>query len=137
MAKSLKDALMNAGFRSTKLENHRDSGRGRVQKKSEIHQKTRNFCEHCQNIYPDVERYKHRNPTTEAEWICVACADKLMIDDQFRVTHQSDFAKKNMFRRYFGATKSFDEAVKGHHKKPSHSGHGNKRYHKHKKRDSS
>lgn len=106
---SLKDALLKAGLKGTKQENHRDSAKGREVKQSEKHQHTRNFCEHCQNVEPDVERYKHRNPTTDAEWICVACADRLMIDDKFRVTHQSDFAKKNMFKRFFGATKDFNE----------------------------
>lgn len=104
---SMKDALMKAGLKSTKMENHRDSAKGRERKQSEKHQHTRNFCEHCETVHPDVERYNHRNPTTSAEWICVGCADRLMIDDKFRVTHQSDFAKKNMFKRFYGSTKDF------------------------------
>jgi len=107
MAKSLKDQLMQAGFKTAKMENERDSAKGRPEKESEKHQVTRNFCEHCELIHPDVEHYKHRMPTTDAEWMCLACADKLMIDDKFRATHQSDMAKRKMFRRFFGMTKDF------------------------------
>ena len=103
--KSLKDQLMDAGFRSHKMENHRASAKGREVKQAEKHQVTRNYCEHCGLIHPDVERYRHNMPTTEAEWICLACVDKLMIDDRFRVTQQSDMAKRGMFRRYFGQTR--------------------------------
>ena len=53
------------------------------------HQEQRNFCEVCDQVHPDVELYKHRNPTTEAEWICVRCADQLQIADTFRRTAQS------------------------------------------------
>lgn len=113
MKKSLKDQLKDAGFRSGKLENHRESAKGRERKQSEKHQVTRNFCEHCELIQPDVERYKHRNPTTDAEWICLGCADKLSIDDKFRVTQQSDVSKQGMFRRYFGATKDFSKEDAG------------------------
>lgn len=109
MKKSLKDQLMSAGFRSGKAENLRESAKGRERKQSEKHQVTRNFCEHCELIQPDVERYKHRMPTTEAEWICLGCADKLMIEDRFRFTQQSDVSKKNMFKRFFGATKDFSK----------------------------
>jgi hypothetical protein len=109
MAKSLKDQLKEAGFRSTKMENERDSGKGRERKQAEKHQTTRNFCEHCNLVQPDVERYKHRMPTTEAEWICLNCADKLMIEDRFRFSQQSDVSKNGMFRRYFGATKDFSK----------------------------
>lgn len=116
--KSLKDQLMEAGFRSNKMENHRASAKGREVKQSEKHQVTRNYCEHCGLIHPDVERYKHSMPTTEAEWICLACVDKLMIDDRFRVTNQSDMAKRGMFRRYFGQTKDFS--------KPDQPGQGNR-----------
>lgn len=113
MGKSLKDQLMEAGFRSNKMENHRESAKGRERKQAEKHQTTRNFCEHCSLIQPDVERYKHRMPTTEAEWICLGCADKLMIEDRFRVTQQSDVSKNNMFKRYFGATKDFSKEDPG------------------------
>lgn len=118
--KSLKEQLMEAGFRSNKMENHRESAKGRERKQAEKHQTTRNYCEHCGLIHPDVELYKHNMPTTEAEWICLGCADKLMIDDRFRVTQQSDVSKKKMFRRYFGATKDFskEEHRGGRHKRP-------------------
>ncbi len=109
MAKSLKEQLMSAGFKTAKMENERESTKGRPKKEAEKHQTTRNFCEHCNLIHPDVEHYKHRMPTTDAEWMCLACADKLMIDDKFRATHQSDMAKRKMFRRYFGMTKDFSK----------------------------
>lgn len=109
MGKSLKDALMKAGFQSAKSENHRESSKGRERKASEKHQHARNFCEHCNSHQPDVEKYKHHNPTTEAEWICVACADKLMISDDCRVTNQSNFSKQGNFTRYFGHTKQFSK----------------------------
>lgn len=128
MGKSLKDQLMQAGFRSEKMENHRESAKGRERKQAEKHQTTRNFCEHCSLIHPDVERYKHRNPTTEAEWICLGCVDKLMIDDKFRVTQQSDVSKKGMFRRFFGATKDFSKEDHRDHRggrRPNRNANGN------------
>ena len=93
---SLKDALLKAGLKSSKNENDRQKRKNWVEvKKSVIHQEQRNYCEVCESIQPDVERYKHRNPIIEAQWICVSCADKNMIDDKFRVTVQSDFSIKN------------------------------------------
>ena len=110
---SIKDALMKAGFRPTKKENERERRPKFEQvQKSVIHQEQRNYCESCQMVHPDVEHYKHRNPTVEAEWICVACADRHMISDEFRVSNQSDFAKRNLFRREFGRTKRASEFVK-------------------------
>lgn len=109
---SMKDALKDAGLNSTKTENMRDSAKGRDRKQSEKHQHTRNFCEVCELIMPDVERFKHKNPTVDAEWICIGCADKNNIMDDTRMTHQSDFAKQSKYRREFGATKDkseFDE----------------------------
>ncbi|OIQ20438.1 MAG: hypothetical protein BM556_00400 [Bacteriovorax sp. MedPE-SWde] len=104
---SLKDAMMKAGLKSTKSQNERDRRPAKTVKKIEKHQETRNFCEVCQFIQPDVERYKHKNPTIDAEWICAACADKNDIHDQFRMTNQSEFAKSKRFRREFGPTKVF------------------------------
>ena len=104
---NLKEALLKAGFKSGKTENFRASGKGRRRKQTEIHQHTRSFCEHCNSVQPDVEKYKHKNPTTDAEWICLLCADRLMIADRFRTTEQSDVAKKKMFKREFGETKVF------------------------------
>ncbi|MGB0454797.1 MAG: hypothetical protein ACPGJV_13895 [Bacteriovoracaceae bacterium] len=106
---SLKDALKKAGFRSTKNENERERlGPKKNISKNVQNQRARTFCEVCERTLPDVERYKHRNPMTEAQWICVGCADRLMIEDRFRVTAQSDFSKKRMFRRYYGETIKLD-----------------------------
>ncbi len=128
---SLKDALLKAGFKPAKAQNERpktppaaarkipSSGRNYepkpppappmreyipVPKKIHSHQATRNFCEVCDRTQPDVEYFKHRNPTVQANWICISCADKNEIPDSTRTTAQSDMAKKKMFRRSFGAT---------------------------------
>ena len=105
---SLKDALKKAGFSSTKNENDRQKTRKKEMTKAQKAQYTRTFCEVCEGTFRDVERYKHRNPTTDAQWICVGCADKLMIEDRFRVTAQSDTAKSGQFRRYYGETIKLD-----------------------------
>jgi hypothetical protein len=70
-------------------------------KKHEHHFKTRNFCDQCQKTLPDVELYEQRGRT---KWMCVLCADELMILDENRRTAQSDFSKKGMFRRQYGRT---------------------------------
>ena len=102
---SLKDALTKAGLKPSKKENDRERrGRWVDVKKSVIHQEQRNYCEVCESVQPDVERYKHRNPIINAQWICVSCADKNLIDDKFRVTAQSDFSKRSIFKREFGQT---------------------------------
>ena len=104
---SLKDALMKAGLKATpdKKENNQ---RVKVPKKSRTtevkHQVQRNFCEECEQTQPDVELYKHRNASTEAEWICIRCADRLKIADRFRRTAQSDTAIRKLFRREHGET---------------------------------
>lgn len=113
---SLKDALMKAGLKSSKSENERDLVAKKKEKKIEAHQKARNFCEVCEFIQPDVERFKHNNPTVDAEWICAACADKEMIQDKFRMTHQSDFAIQNRYRREFGATQNFSQTTRSNFK---------------------
>lgn len=113
MAKSLKDALLQAGLRSSKSANERSKAKGRPQKQSEKHQRTRTFCEVCELDHGDVEFYKHRNPTIDARWICLGCADKHMIDDQFRTTRQSELSIKRNFKRFYGATKTFDDHFKG------------------------
>ena len=109
----MKDALIKAGFTPKKGENEREKRKqwDKV-KKSVIHQEQRNFCEVCESIQPDVEHYKHRNPTVDAQWICVSCADKNLIDDKFRVTAQSDFSIKKLFKREFGATSKEVENTK-------------------------
>lgn len=105
----MKEALKDAGLNSTMTENMRDSAKGRDRNQTEKHQHSRNFCEVCELIMPDVERFKHKNPTVDAEWICVGCADKNNILDEFRLTNQSDFAKQKKYRREFGATKEASE----------------------------
>jgi hypothetical protein len=109
---SLKDALKKAGFKSSKSQNERDVKPTKKETKEEVHQKARNYCEVCELIQPDVERFKHNNPTIDAEWICAACADKEMIHDDFRMTHQSEFAIKKRYRREFGPTKDFSSYIK-------------------------
>jgi hypothetical protein len=104
---SLKDALKKAGLKSSKSHNEREVKSKKSETDTEVHQKTRNFCEVCELIQPDVERFKHNNPTVDAEWICSACADKESILDEFRMTHQSNFAIQKRYRREFGPTKVF------------------------------
>ncbi len=122
---SMKDALKKAGFKATKSENERDHKPKKLETKVEVHQKTRNFCEVCDLIQPDVERFQHKNPTIDAEWICSACADKEMILDEFRMTHQSNFAIQKRYRREYGPTKDFSSYVKKH-KKVDRNAMGNK-----------
>ncbi len=107
---SLKDALLKAGLKQTEAPKpaKKENEREKIAKKKitdEIrHQGQRNFCEHCSQVCPDVEQYKHRNPTTDAEWICLRCADQLQILDKFRLTAQSDTSIKKLFRREYGET---------------------------------
>jgi hypothetical protein len=108
----MKDALLKAGLKPTatpKAQNEREVIAKKKVTESIIHQEQRNFCEECQQVRPDVELYYHRNPTTEAEWICVKCADQLKIADSFRQTAQSDTSIKKMFRREHGATRNASE----------------------------
>ncbi len=105
---SLKDALQKAGLRSTKTENERQRKLAKEKTKTERHQERRNFCEVCECIQPDVERFKHRNPRIDAEWICVNCADKNEILDDFRLTGQSEFSRTARYRRYYGHTRNLD-----------------------------
>lgn len=117
---SLKDAFLKAGIKPTpekKAENHRDKIAKKQVTETIVHQEQRNFCEACDQVRPDVELYKHRNPTTEAEWICVRCADQLQILDTFRKTAQSDTSIKKMFRREYGATAKITDSQK--HSRPS------------------
>lgn len=127
---SLKDALLKAGVKGTHTENERKHTVPKKElKKTEIHQEQRNYCEVCNCTMPDVERYRHRNPLLEAQWICIKCADKYMIDDKFRVTVQSDYAKRNIFRREYGRTLRADEINKpaSAPKKDSREPNGNRR----------
>jgi hypothetical protein len=104
---SLKDALLKVGIKETpkpSSQNEREKVSKKKMTETVVHQEQRNYCEACDQVRPDVELYKHRNPTTEAEWICVRCADQLQIADTFRKTAQSDASIKKMFRREYGAT---------------------------------
>jgi hypothetical protein len=106
---SLKDALLKVGIKETakpSAPNQREKLAKKKVTEVVVHQEQRNFCENCEQVRPDVELYKHRNPTTEAEWICVRCADQLQIADTFRKTAQSDTSIRKMFRREYGATLS-------------------------------
>ena len=117
---SLKDALLKAGIKPTvekKPENHREKIAKKQVTETIVHQEQRNYCEACDQVRPDVELYKHRNPTTGAEWICVRCADQLQIADTFRKTAQSDTSIRKMFRREYGATAKITDTQK--YSKPS------------------
>jgi hypothetical protein len=106
--KSLKEQLLQAGLKATpdpKAANQREEIKKKKITESVIHQEQRNFCEECQQVRPDVELYYHCNPTSEAEWICVKCADRLKIGDDCRQTAQSDTSIKKMFRREHGVTR--------------------------------
>ena len=110
MGKSLKDALLQVGLRSSKTANERQKSKGRSTPKSEVHQRARTFCELCERDLPDVERYQH--PSVAAEWVCIACADRNTIDDKFRRSSQSEMAGKKMFKRFYGATRAASDFVK-------------------------
>ena len=119
MTNSLKDALLKAGLSSSKSANARKASKGRSQKQSEKHQRTRTFCEVCKLDHGDVEYYKHKNPVIDAEWICLSCADKNMIDDEYRTTRQSELSKKRSFKRFYGKTKVFPSHTHSHQRPPS------------------
>ncbi|MFZ4714716.1 MAG: hypothetical protein ACOYL6_13450 [Bacteriovoracaceae bacterium] len=104
---SLKEQLLKKGLKPTeapKSPNLREQIPRKKVTEEITHQVQRNFCEACEGTYPDVELYHHNNPTTEAEWICVRCADRLKIFDTCRQTAQSDTSIRKMFRREHGAT---------------------------------
>ena len=128
---SLKDALTKAGFSSSKTVNERERKLKKEKTKVEKHQEHRNFCEVCEFIQPDVERFKHRNPRIDAQWICSNCADINEILDEFRVTNQSDSARSGMYRRYYGPMKDFsketDFVAKPNKKFKTKSNNGNKK----------
>lgn len=104
---SLKDALEKAGIKTKKSENQRKYKPKKEVAKVERHQETRIFCEVCEATQQDVERYKHKNRLIDAEWICVNCADKNSIHDDFRLTEQSHASKNRSFKRFYGPTKDF------------------------------
>lgn len=112
---SLKDALAKAGLKTTKSQNERTRKPKKEVAKVERHQETRIFCEVCETTQQDVERYNHKNRLIDAEWICVNCADKNSIHDDFRFTQQSHASKNRSFKRFYGPTKDFskEKIVKG------------------------
>lgn len=110
---SLKAAFLKAGIKPSsdaKSQNVREKIAKKKVTDEVVHQGQRNYCEHCDQVRPDVELYHHRNPTTDAEWICLRCADQLQIPDKFRKTAQSDTSKKNLFKREYGATERLEAA---------------------------
>lgn len=107
---SLKDALLKAGLQSSKTQNERKIKIKKDKTKVEKHQEKRDFCEVCELVQPDVERFTHRNPRVDAEWICVNCADKNEIHDKFRKTAQSDFNKQGRYQRFYGPTEKIGGA---------------------------
>lgn len=121
---SLKDALLKAGLSSSKIENERKQKLNKDRTKTEKHQEKRNFCEVCETTQPDVERFKHKSPRVDAQWICVNCADKNEIHDKFRVTAQSDFARQGRYQRFYGPTEKVSgtewcaKAPKARYEKP-------------------
>lgn len=116
---NLKDALLKVGLKSTKIENERKSSYKKDISKTQKHQMDRNFCEQCETTQPDVERFKHKNYSIDAQWMCVNCADIAQIHDDCRVTNQSDFSKQNKYIRRYGPTKVF-EGQKDLRKAPKH-----------------
>ena len=106
---SLKDALQKAGFKSSKSENERQLKPKKKKTEVEVHQEHRNFCEVCELIHPDVERFVHRHPRIDAQWICLNCVDKNEILDDFRKTQQSDVARNGRYRRYYGHTRDLNK----------------------------
>lgn len=125
----MKDALLKAGLKPTatpKAQNEREAIPKKKVTEAVVHQEQRNFCEECQQVRPDVELYYHRNPTTEAEWICVKCADQLKIPDMFRQTAQSDTSIRKMFRREHGATRPATEFKTQKFEKPKGPVNGNR-----------
>lgn len=124
--RSLKEQLLKAGLKPTQNPNEREKINKKQVTEAVLHQDQRNFCEECQQVRPDVELYYHHNPTTEAEWICVKCADQLKIADTCRQTAQSDTSIKKMFRREHGATLSPDEIKLKKNSKPRGPVNGNR-----------
>lgn len=127
---SLKDAFLKAGIKPSsdaKSQNVREKVSKSKMTDEVKHQGQRNYCEACDQVKPDVEQYHHRNPTTEAEWICLRCADQLQIPDKFRKTAQSDTSIRKMFRREFGATEKIEaDSAKGNFTKHKGEVNGNR-----------
>ena len=125
---TFKDAFEKAGIKTSSTENYRKRKSHKEKNKSEKFQETRIFCEVCEATHQDVEKYKHRMPLIEAEWICSNCADKNSILDECRVTQQSHASKNGTFRRFYGAMKDFSkDGTPKENKRPHNKGNGNKK----------
>lgn len=126
---TMKDALAKIGIKEAPkpvAPNQREKIAKKKITDDIVHQEQRNFCEACEQVRPDVEFYKHRNPTTEAEWICIRCADQLQIADTFRKTAQSDTSIRKMFRREYGATLHPNDIKTQENSKPRGPANGNR-----------
>ena len=106
---SLQDALFKAGVVKKGKKTEKKGLENKKQEKHEkkkihSHQEHQTTCENCSRTYPDVERYKHRSPVVNGQWLCQNCADEFMISDEFRLTSQSEYNRSGIFRRRFGKT---------------------------------
>jgi len=113
---SLQDALVRAGLADKdKAEKQQQKQQKKQQDRQQVkeikpqvkmhsHHEHRTICEHCDRPYPDVEKYRHKNPVIRGFWLCLNCADDFMIPDELRETAQSEYNRKNIFRRRFGKT---------------------------------
>lgn len=110
MVGSLGDAFKKAGVQSSEEEYNSKTGKKKTapkgQKKIHDHHH-RTECELCRKTAPDVERYNHTNRSIDASWLCIPCADRMLIPDDCRQTTQSDFSMRKMFSRQYGRTKKF------------------------------
>lgn len=109
MGNSLKEALEKAGLKSSRRENEQKKKQKVSRQPTEVekHHQHRSFCDCCKKTAPDVEFYKHNNPSIQANWLCIVCADKHFIPDDTRQSNQSAFAMRGTFRRRYGRTKKF------------------------------
>jgi len=109
---SLKDALGKAGFKETKKVTVKKNKDENAKKVDHTHQQHQNFCGSCSKTTPDVEHYENRQGRAEL-WLCCQCADDKMIDDNLRITAQSEYSRQAIFRRQFGRTKRFSKEMIG------------------------
>lgn len=107
MGNSLKEALEKAGLKPSKRRNKRKKPKKSQQPQNERQPQHQSFCDCCKKTAPDVELYRHSNPSLQAKWLCIICADNHFIPDDTRQTNQSDFAMRGTFRRRYGKTKRF------------------------------
>lgn len=128
MTTTLQEALLNAGLITKEKMDRADAKKkGNFKKKSHASPKPaprieesrsvlhegkhehhmRTECENCKKSGPDIEYYDHKNRLLNVKWLCIKCADHYKINDQVRLTEQSQFAKSRMFQREYGATKTF------------------------------